>query len=206
MKNFLCLVGILGLLLPSLTKASPIHTTIVDGLSFNADYNDHTDSFIAQQFSTDLNSYSSAGVELLLDTLSFNSSPSGFSVGLYSDNSNSVGLLIGNFTYQSQEIYTVTWGQQVTKVNFTSNLSLTGGTKYWIGASNSAAYDWWNGYSYPSPTTSGVGTFGNSTSFATASSPQAMRVTASAVPEPSTYALIALGALGLMIAYRRRSV
>ena len=205
-------LALLLTLLPSSLWAATIVT-----VSSGGDNSQYMNSFMAQQFRTDANSYSNLTFTLGLANYAATSQGS-FSVGLYrADDGNVPGTTIGILGTANTSFFTN--GNRINSFNlnpsdfqhisFTNNaLTLAANTSYWVEVSNDIDQNFtWDSFT-PDPVKTGVGTYG----FAYVGTPTAnpntvfdLTVTGTAVPEPSTYALFGLGALALIVAYRRRN-
>lgn len=197
-------LALLTLLIPATLMATP--TTIV-GNESRGDYNSINGFAMAQSFTTGANAWTLDGVTLSLANPSATSRGS-FAVGLYADNSGSMGSLVGSLDTANTAFFT-TPSESIDifqSILFTNNsLELAANSTYWVGVSNpdtafylQLIYD---------VTTSGEGTYGNGFTDGFSfqgDTPFNVTVTGSAVPEPSTYALMGLGALALVVAYRRK--
>jgi hypothetical protein len=196
-------LALLILLLPASLMAA--QTTVV-GISSYGDNNTWNGFAMAQSFTTDSNSYSNLNFVLQLANSAATNQGS-FSVGLYSGTTTSMGTIIGSLNTTNTSFFTNPSGSDFNfqSINFGNNaLILEANTTYWVGISNpDNAFNWESVYD---PVTTGVGTYGNGFSENTtisSGSPLNMTVTGT-VPEPSTYALMGLGALALVVAYRRK--
>ena len=209
MKKLLRSLALLTLLLPASLLASPITPTTIVGFSYSADDDSYNALAMAQSFTTDANAWTLSGVTLALANPSA-TSQGAFAVGLYTDNAGSVGSLIGSLTTDQTSFFTNPYGGPFSFQNilFTNNaITLAASTTYWVGVSNlnTDADIFWEGLTGIVAT--GAGTYGASllNNSPGGYSPLNVTVTGTAVPEPSTYALFGLGALALVVAYRRRT-
>ena len=160
---------------------------------------------MAQQFTLGSTAYNLSTVSLSLVNVS-DPFPS-FTAGVYTDISGAPGTLVSSLTYLStgpqenaMNVY------NFNTVTFTGTGLLQANTAYWVGVSqpsnNIGLIVWYR------PTTLGTAQYGAFKSLGTTrapNNPAGLTITGTAVPEPSTYALFGLGALGLVIAYRRRA-
>ena len=133
-------------------------------------------------------------------------------ISLWSDSAGQPGALITRFTESVSVVDTqgANTGEQRLHVDFTTPLNLSGGTTYWIGMTGTSTYFLQTGLKGPGhPGDSSMYqysafyTYGSLTPIGD----MAFRLegNASPVPEPSSFALLGLGALSLAVgAYRRR--
>jgi hypothetical protein len=204
MKKLLPSLALVTLLLPASLMAVP--TTIV-GVSRYDDYNSFNAFAMGQSFTTDANAWTLSGVTIALAN-PYATSQGAFAVGLYANNTGSIGSLIGSLTTDNTTFFTNPFGNEYSFQNilFTNNsLTLAANTTYWVGISNPDTLFYVKEY-YDIAAT-GVGTYGTGfidTLTFSSSNPLNVTVTGTAVPEPSTYALMGLGALVLVVAYRRK--
>lgn len=168
-------------------------------------YEVKTDNWVGQAFTTDANSYTLDSVTLQLGTPT--ATGGNFSVSIFSNNSNNPGGLLetlsGSASPDGASAYTFT----------SSGLTLTANNTYHVIASvttGTANYSWQN---TDTTTESGPWVFPNYITLSTnqggnwaqAGTQLLMSVSATPIPEPSTYAVLC-GALALgVVAWRRRS-
>jgi hypothetical protein len=211
MKTFLTTSAIVLVvaLMASYAKADTVLT--IDPSTY-WDYATFTDTEMAQQFLMGSNSYNLTSISL--DLQNATNGFSNLSVGLYSDASGSPGTLLSSLTYSSTGPDSSLFGMAYNSVTFTGSGLLQAGNSYWVGVSNpdgnyadpTAGHPWMIWYGNPVIGEASLGTFQYGTSQMTNWSGQpGMTITGTAVPEPSTYAFFGLGALSLLIAYRRRA-
>jgi hypothetical protein len=162
---------------------------------------------MGQSFTTDANAWTLSGVTLALANPSATSKGS-FAVGLYGDNGGTIGSLIGSLTTTQTSFFTNPIGNRYSFQNilFTNDaITLAASTKYWVGISNPET-SFYAKQLY-GVTATGVGTYGTGfidTQTFSASNPLNVTVTGTAVPEPSTYALFGIGAIGMLMVMRRK--
>ncbi len=143
------------------------------------------------------------GIDLVLASL-YNS-PGTFSVGIYSDSSTTPGALLQNLgTFNDSSLNPT---PSVFTVGLTTPYTLDSNSRYWLGLSSANSSSAWSitsdttgvGVAAESYANSALGVQANSTG------PYQMRVFGTAVPEPSTWSLIAVGAVVLGFAARRQA-
>ena len=143
------------------------------------------------------------GIDLVLSSL-YNS-PGSFSVGIYSDSSTNPGTLLQNLGTFDDSSLNIT--PSVFTVGLPTPYTLDSNSRYWVGLSSANSSSAWSittdttgvGVAAESYANSALGVQANSTG------PHQMRVFGTAVPEPSTWSLIAVGTLALGFAARRQS-
>jgi hypothetical protein len=205
MKKHLASLALLVALLPASLMAVP--TTIV-GVSSYGDYNSVNGFAMGQSFTTDANAWTLSGVTIALAN-PYATSQGPFAVGLYDNNAGSIGSLIGSLTTDNTTFFTNPFGNEYSFQNilFTNNsLTLAANTTYWVGISN--PYNEFFARENYDIVATGVGSYGDGfvdTSVLSGGTALNVTVTGTAVPEPSTYALFGLGALALVVAFRRRT-
>jgi hypothetical protein len=214
-KSLKTLALVLAVLPASLMAVQP---SIVSN-SNSGDYGANNSMFMSQTFTTDSQAWSNLNITLALANYSATSSGS-FSVGIYSDSAGSIGSLIGGLTTANSAFFTnpneKDWDRlnlaDFQNISFQNNaVTLSAITTYWVALNNDVDQNFsWD--TYYNPSTSGLGSYGTAwvgNSSATAIQNYgnlfAMSVTGTTVPEPSTYALMGLGALALVIAVCRRT-
>jgi hypothetical protein len=208
MNKFIKTLALVLAVLPASLMATPITPTTIVGVTGYADYNSVNAFAMGQSFTTDANAWKLSGVTLSLANPSATSQGS-FAVGLYADDAGSIGSLIGSLTTAQTSFFTTPFGgiYSFQNILFTNNsLTLAANTTYWVGVSNPNT-DFYGEVLYGINKT-GVGTYGAGfleNSALSSSTPLNVTVTGTSVPEPSTYALMGLGALALVIAVRRRT-
>lgn len=174
--------------------------------------------FMSQTFTTDSQAWSNLNITLAL--FNYNATSSGsFSLGIYEDSAGSIGSLIGGFTSSNSAFFTTPTGllgdnlSDYQNISFQNNaVTLSSNTTYWVALNNDLRqnFGWavYDGSSKSGSGSYGLAWLGDSSASASdlGGNLFATRVTgtATAVPEPSTYALMGLGALVLMIAARRK--
>jgi len=200
-------LALLTLLLPASLMATPTTPTTIVGFSSYGDDNTYNGFAMAQSFTTDANAWTLSAVTLSLANPSA-TTQGAFGVGIYADNAGSIGSLIDSLTTDNATFFTNPYGgiYSFQNILFTNNsLTLAANTTYWVGVSNPDTAFYWEGLYSITPI--GVGTYGNGFSGGStlgSSNPFNVTVTGTSVPEPSTYALMGLGALALVVAYRRK--
>jgi hypothetical protein len=213
-KHLSCLALLFVLLLPAASEGA----VLVSNSAGTGDYGGLPLKFMSQTFTTDSQTWSNLNITLALANYNTTSSGS-FSVGIYADNAGSIGSLIGGLTTSNSAFFTNPNGKDWGSLNladfqnilFENNaITLSANTTYWVALNNDTRSNFtWN--SYASALISGLGSYGlawlgNSSASVSDGGGNlfAMSVTGTAVPEPSTYALFGLGALALVVAYRRK--
>ena len=219
MKKLLPSLALLfTLLLPASILA--VQPSIVSNSAGTGDYGALPLKFMSQTFTTDSQTWSNLNITLALANYNATSSGS-FSVGIYADSAGSIGSLIGGLTTSNSAFFTnpngKDWGNlnlaDFQNVLFQNNaVTLSANTTYWVGLNNDVNNNFsWD--TYASGSISGLGRYGLAWVGNSSASVNdlggnlfAMNVTGTpSVPEPSTYALMGLGALALVVAYRRRT-
>jgi hypothetical protein len=188
----------------------------VISVSPTGDINPLNYQYMGQQFTTDSNSYSNLTFTLGLANYQATSQGS-FTVGLYrGDDGNVPGTRIAFLGISNPSFFSNHNSKSLADLNpsdfqsvsFTNNaLSLAANTTYWVAVGNDGAQNFtWD--SFNPATRVGSGTYGlayvNSTGSVNPNTVFDLKITSTAVPEPSTYALFGLGALALVVAYRRK--
>jgi len=171
---------------------------------------------MGQQFTTDSNSYSNLTFTLGLANYRATSQGS-LTVGLYrGDDGNVPGTRIAFLGISNPSFFSSGNSKSLADLNpsdfqsvsFTNNaLSLAANTTYWIEVGNDGAQNFtWD--SFNPATRVGPGTYGlayvNSTGSVNPNVVFDLKITGTAVPEPSTYALFGLGVIGLLMVMRRK--
>ena len=216
MKKLLPSLALLfTLLLPASILA--VQPSIVSNSAGTGDVGAFRLKFMSQTFSTDSQAWSNLNITLALANYNATSSGS-FSLGIYADSAGSIGSLIGDFTSSNSAFFTTPTGlvgdnpTDFQNILFQNNaVTLSANTTYWVALNNDTRqnFSW---AIYDGTSTSGSGSYGlawlgNSSASVSdlGGNLFATRVTGtpSTVPEPSTYALFGVGALALVIAYRR---
>jgi hypothetical protein len=211
-KHLSCLALLFVLLLPAASEGA----VIVSNSAGTGDVGAYGLKFMSQTFTTDSQDWSNLNITLAL--ANYNATGSGsFSLGIYADSAGSIGNFIGGFTSLNSAFFTTPTGKRgdsptdFQNILFENNaITLSANTTYWVALNNDTRqnFSW---AVYDGSSTSGSGSYGmawlgNSSAavFDLGGNLFAMSVTGTAVPEPSTYALFGLGALALIIAYRRK--
>ena len=132
---------------------------------------------------------------------------------LYTNNPlTNMPLAASPVTFTLDNTQTLTFGQPgfgQTTATPSSPMILTGGTRYWLVLGNASAVTWDYlpsstymsslGYTLPTTNTS----FTGSSYYTLNNGPQQFVLNVNAVPEPSTFGMMALGSLGLFFVVRR---
>ena len=168
----------------------------------------------ANQFKTDFTNLVITSVTLTMNATS--GTANGVVLRIFSDSSNTPGASVGGYTFDSPAI----GGNHNAPVNVTftptSSISLNANTNYWIVVSDPNSNSEWRYTSSNTGSSTAIGGYvvrdasttnsGGSWSIFT-NSPYLTEISASAVPEPSTYAAWAgVIALGTTVVLRRRKI
>jgi hypothetical protein len=203
---------LVGLFASSAAAQSVIYSNISNSVNgFNSVMTSST--WGADQFKTDSSNLFITGVTLTMNALS--GTANGVVLKIFSDSANTPGSSVGGYVFDSPAIGGNHSGPVAVTFTPTSAIALTANTNYWLVVFDPNANSEWRYTSSNTGTSTGVGGYfvrdassinsGGSWSAFT-NSPYLAEISASAVPEPSTYAAWAGAlALGATIILRRRN-
>jgi hypothetical protein len=179
-------------------------TTTVLAYDNPPDIDVYANDTLAQQFTMGPISYNLSTISL--DLVDVNQQTASLlTLAVYTDASGSPGALFSSLNYVSIGAQQSALGQNFNNVTFSGSGVLMANTSYWVQLDNGNNIGW---VAWLSPSVVGDASYGElrlDQQSAPVNRKASLIVTGTAVvPEPSTYALFGLGALGLVIACRRR--